>query len=146
MRKLEGDDWKAFVLESPRPAVCAILLSDGRPHATPVWIDLDGDDVVFTTWHEGLKARNLPRDGRVSLCVQDDRPPFAFVSIQGIATVSDDPEAVKVWAARLGGRYMGADRAEEYGRKNGVPGELLVRVRPVTVVGYVEMAGAPASS
>jgi PPOX class probable F420-dependent enzyme len=140
MRKLEGDEWKAFVLAAPRPAICAVVLPDGRPHATPIWVDLDGDEIVFTTWHESLKARILPSDGRVSICVQDDRPPFAFVSIQGVATITDEPEAVKVWAARLGGRYMGADRADEYGRKNGVPGELLVRVRPSKVVGFVEMA------
>ena len=121
------------------------MLSDGRPHATPVWIDLDGDEIVFTTWHEGVKAHVLTREPRLSLCVQDDQRPFAFVSIQGVADVIDDVEAVKVWAARIGGRYMGADRAEEYGRKNGVPGELLVRVRPTKVVGYVEMAGPAAS-
>ena len=85
MRKLEGDAWKDFVLAEPRPAVCAIVLSDGRPHATPVWIDLDGDDIVFTTWHEGVKAHVLTREPRLSLCVQDDQPPFAFVSIQGVA-------------------------------------------------------------
>ena len=128
MRKLEGDAWKDFVLAEPRPAVCAIVLSDGRPHATPVWIDLDGDEIVFTTWHEGVKAHVLTREPRLSLCVQDDQRPFAFVSIQGVADVIDDVEAVKVWAATIGGRYMGADRAEEYGRKNGVPGELLVRL------------------
>ena len=145
MRKLEGDAWKDFVLAEPRPAVCAVVLSDGRPHATPIWIDLDGDEIVFTTWHEGVKAHVLTREPRLSLCVQDDQPPFAFVSIQGVADVIDDVEVVKVWAARIGGRYMGADRAEEYGRKNGVQGELLVRVRPTKVVGYVEMAGPAAS-
>jgi general stress protein 26 len=84
MRKLENDAWKDFVLAEPRPAVCAIVLTDGRPHATPIRIDLDGDDIVFTTWHEGLKARVLPRDPRVSICVQDDRPPFAYVTIKAL--------------------------------------------------------------
>lgn len=146
MRKIEGDDWKDFVLAAPRPAICAVVLSDGRPNATPIWIDLDGDDIVFTTWHESVKARVLAREPHVSLCIQDDQPPFGFVTIQGKATVSDDLDAVKMWAARLGGRYMGAERAEEYGRKNGVPGELLVRVRPTSVVGFVEMAGPSASA
>ena len=145
MRKIEGDGWKAFVLAAPRPAICAIVLSDGRPHATPVWVDIDGDEVVFTTSQEESKGRALPREPRVSLCVQDDQPPFGFVSIQGVAAVIDDGEAVKVWAARIGGRYMGADRADEYGRKNGVPGQVLVRVRPTKIVGYVEMAGPAVS-
>jgi PPOX class probable F420-dependent enzyme len=145
MRKLEGDGWKSFVLAEPRPAICAIVLSDGRPHATPIWIELDGDELVFTTWHESAKAKVLPRDPRVSICVQDDQPPFAFVTIQGEARIIDDLEQLKVWATRIGGRYMGADRAEEYGRKNGVPGELVVRVRPRKVVGFVEMAGPVAT-
>ena len=80
----------------------------------------------------------------MSICVQDDQPPFAYVAIRGEASVTDDLEAVKAWAARIGGRYMGAERAEEYGRKNGVPGELVVRVRPIDVVGFVEMAGPAA--
>ena len=101
---------------------------------------------MFTTWHEGIKARVLPREPRVSICVQDDQPPFAYVTIRGEASVTDDLEAVKAWAARIGGRYMGADRAEEYGRKNGVPGELVVRVRPIKVVGFVEMAGPAATA
>lgn len=141
MRKLEGDAWKDFILAEPRPAIGAVTLSDGRPHATPIWIDVDGSELVFTTWHEGVKAKVLARDPRMSICVQDDQPPFAFVTIQGEARVIDDFEQLKVWAARIGGRYMGADRAEEYGRKNGVPGELLVRVRVDRATGYVEMAG-----
>ena len=129
-----------FVLAEPRPAVCAIVLSDGRPHATPVWIDLDGDEIVFTTWHEGVKAHVLTREPRLSLCVQDDQRPFAFVSIQGVADVIDDVGAVKVWAARIGGRYMGADRAEEYGTRNGVPGELLVRLTPERIISAFDVA------
>ena len=145
MKPIEGDAWRDFVLEAPRPAICAVLLADGRPHATPVWVDVDGDELLFTTWHESLKAHALARDPRVSLCVQDDRPPFAFVTIRGTARVIDDVEAVRSWSARIGGRYMGEDRAEEFGRRNGVPGELLVRVRVEKISGATEMAGSPAT-
>ena len=74
------------------------------------------------------RARHLRRDPRVSLCVDDERPPFSFVIIEGVATISEELGEVAHWAAVIGGRYMGAERAEEYGRRNGVPGELLVRV------------------
>jgi hypothetical protein len=47
---------------------------------------------------------------------------------------------VRAWAARIGGRYMGADRAEEFGARNGVPGELLVRVTPERVVSARDVA------
>jgi hypothetical protein len=72
--------------------------------------------------------------------VQDDRPPFSFVMVEGDATWTDDLAEVRSWAARIGGRYMGADRADEYGARNGVPGELLVRVTPTHVVSAADLA------
>jgi len=100
----------------------------------PVWFDLDGDEVVFTTWHRSVKARTLRRDPRVCICVDDERPPFAYVMLEGTATLSDQPEQLKSWATRIAARYMGPEQAEAYGARNGVAGELLVRVRPSAVV------------
>lgn len=124
-------EWRAFLTTGPaRPAVLSTTRADGRPHAAPVWYDVDPDDgaIVFTTGATTVKGRNLARDDRCALVVQDDKPPYAFASINGRAILSDDLDEVRRWAARIGGRYMGADRAEEYGARNGVPGELLVRV------------------
>jgi PPOX class probable F420-dependent enzyme len=118
-----------LVAEPARPAVLATRRPDGRPHAAPVWIALDGDEVVFNTGERTVKGRNLAADPRCTLVVQDDRPPYSYVALDGEATLVDDLDEVRTWAARIGGRYMGADRAEEYGARNGVPGELLVRVR-----------------
>jgi PPOX class probable F420-dependent enzyme len=87
-----------------------------------------------------VKGRNLRRTGRAALCVQDDRPPFSFVTIDGVVSIEDDIELVRSWAACIGGRYMGADRAEEYGERNGVPGELLVRLSPDHVVAAADVA------
>ena len=66
--------------------------------------------------------------------------PFNFATLEGVATLSEDLAEVAHWAAVIGGRYMGADRAEEYGRRNGVPGELLVRVRPTDIVALAGLA------
>jgi PPOX class probable F420-dependent enzyme len=124
-----------------RPAMLATTRPDGRPHVVPIWYDLDDDGrLVFTTGASSVKARNLRRDGRVALCVQDDQPPFDFVSMSGTAEISDDLDELRRWAAQLGGRYMGADRAEEFGARNGIPGELLVRVRLDHVVAYKDVA------
>ena len=112
-----------------------MVARSGAPLVAPVWIALDGDDIVFTTGETTGKGRALRRDPRVAICVDDDRPPFAFVIVHGTAEISEDPDEVRHWAAVIGGRYMGADRAEEYGTRNGVPGELLVRVRPAKVLG-----------
>lgn len=126
-----------------RTAKVATVRADGRPHVAPVWFVLDrstaGDgsplgDLLFTTDAGSVKGRNLARDPRVSVCVDDERPPFTLCTMDGTATVSGDPDDLLHWATAIAGRYMGADRAEAFGRRNAVPGELLVRVRPHHVV------------
>jgi hypothetical protein len=72
--------------------------------------------------------------------VDDDRPPFTFAVVEATATLSEDPDELLHWATVIGGRYMGAERAEEFGRRNGVPGELLVRLRPVSVVAVADVS------
>jgi PPOX class probable F420-dependent enzyme len=134
MKSMTPEQWRTFLLERPRTAKAATVRPDGRPHITPVWFDLDGDDVIFTTWHKTAKARDLQRDQRISLCVDDDQPPFSFVLIEGTARLSDNIDEVHAWATRIAGRYMGSMRAKGYGARNGVPGELLVRVSPTHVV------------
>ena len=76
----------------------------------------------------------------MSLCVDDERPPFSFAAFEGVVTLSEQLDELARWAAVIGGRYMGADRAAEYGRRNGVPGELLVRLRPTRIVSAADLA------
>jgi hypothetical protein len=140
MERMTREECIQFLLEKPRPAIAAVVRADGRPHATPVWIEMDGDHIIFTTWHESLKGKAFRRDPRVSLCVQDDQPPFSFVTLDGTVTISEDPADVKYWGGRLGGRYMGEDQTEAYAERNGVPGELLVRVTISNIMGYKDMA------
>ncbi|WP_413803120.1 PPOX class F420-dependent oxidoreductase [Streptomyces iranensis] len=128
-QNMTKDQWQKFVTEGTRTAKLATVRADGSPHLAPVWFLLDGDDLVFNTGQETVKGRNLARDGRLTICVDDDRPPFAFVTLRGRAELIDDLGQVRDWATRIAARYMGEDRAEEYGDRNGVPGELLVRVR-----------------
>ncbi len=138
--RMNDQERKAFLRDPVRPAVVATSRPDGRPHAAPVWYDLDGDTIVFTTGADTVKGRNLAGDRRVALCVQDDRPPFSFVTVEGTAELVDDLDEVHRWATRIGGRYMGAERAAEYGARNGVPGELLVRVTVVRTVAVRDVA------
>ncbi len=140
MRTLTNAEARAFLLDRPRTAKLATVRADGRPHVAPVWFDLDGDTVVFTTWHATVKASNIRHDPRVCLCVDDDRPPFSFVIIEGTATFVDDLDALRIWATRIAGRYMGQNLAASYGQRNGVPGELLVRVTPTRIVAQANIA------
>ena len=139
-QKMTDEQWRAFVSNGTRTGKLSTVRADGRPHVTPIWFLLDGDDVVFNTAKDSVKGRNLARDGRVALCVDDDRPPYDFVVLEGRAEMSEDLGELRHWAARIGGRYMGEDRAEEFGARNGVPGELLVRVRIDKVLAYARVA------
>jgi PPOX class probable F420-dependent enzyme len=133
--------WQSFVGALPaRTAKLAVVRADGSPHVAPVWVDLDGDEIVFMTGADTLKGKAILRDPRVSLCWDDERPPFSFVTVAGTVTTSTDPGELLHWATRIGGRYMGADRAEAYGRRNAVPPEMVVRVTPTKVVAKVNVA------
>lgn len=138
--KMTEEEWRDFVSFGTRTAKLSTVRADGSPHVAPIWFLLDGNDVVFNTGERTVKGRNLARDGRVALCVDDDRPPFGFVVLQGRARLSEDPEELRHWAARIGARYMGEDRAEEFGARNAVPGELLVRVTVEKVVAEADLA------
>jgi PPOX class probable F420-dependent enzyme len=133
--------WREFLLESPpRTAKLGVVRADGSAHVAPVWVDLDGDEIVFMTSAASVKGKAILRDPRVSMCWDDERPPFSFVTVTGTATTSSDPAALLHWATRIGARYMGSARAEEYGRRNGVPPELVVRVTPHRIVAKVNVA------
>lgn len=134
MQEMKAAERRGFLLDTARTGKLATVRPDGRPHVAPVWFDLDGDTVIFTTWHESVKAENIRHEPRVSLCVDDEAPPFAFVLIEGVATLAGDDPNLRYWATRIAGRYVGDGRAEAYGRRNSVAGELLVRLSPSRIV------------
>lgn len=141
MARMVGDEWKAFVSEGTRTAKIATTRADGRPHVVPIWFVLDGDDVIFTTGVDRVKAKAMRRDARVALCVDDQEPPYAYVSIEGTVRIEENSPEMLRWATLIGARYMGADRAEEFGKRNAVPEELLVRLTPTKIIAEKNIAG-----
>ena len=135
------DEQRAFLLHGTRTGKLATVRKDGRPHVVPIWFTLDGDTIVFTTGEHAVKAANIRRDPRICLCVDDETAPYAYIMVEGTATLSTDLDALLHWATLIGGRYMGEALAETYGKRNGVPGELLVRVTPTKVVFEKNIAG-----
>ena len=129
-----SDDVVEFLSEGTRTGLLGYLASDGRPLAAPVWFVVDDGELAFNTGKDTAKGRALVRDPRVVMCVDDSRPPYSFVQVQGVARIGEDPRDVLDIATRTGGRYMGADRADEFGRRNAVPGELVVRIKPTKVL------------
>ena len=130
-----------FLSEGTRTGMLAFTAADGRPLVAPVWFLVEDGALVFNTGGATAKGRALARDPRVALAVDVAAPPFAFVQVQGVAELSEDPAELLRTATALARRYMGADRAEEYGKRNAVLGELVVRVRPVKVVAHMNVAG-----
>jgi PPOX class probable F420-dependent enzyme len=132
---------REFLSAGTRTATLAWVAADGRPLAAPVWFVVEDGQLVFTTGADTAKGRALRRDPRLVLCVDHQEPPYSFVQVQGTAALDEDPAELLRAATAIGGRYMGAERAEEFGRRNGVPGELLVRVAPTKVIAELDVTG-----
>ena len=140
MREMTKDERTEFLLSGTRTGKLAWVGKDGSPHVAPMWFLLDGDDVVFNTHEDSGKAKALRREGRASMVVDDESPPFAFVKMDGPVTFEDDLEMVRDLATRIGGRYMGPERAEEFGARNGVAGELIVRLSPARIIAQADLS------
>lgn len=143
MRAMTDDEWIRFLRTGTRTGKLALVLPSGRPSVTPVWFVYEDDGVVrFNTMGDSPKARAMRAEPRVSLLVDLEEPPYAFVRIDADARlVDDDPALLLRTATEIGGRYMGADRAEEYGRRNAADGEVVVELRPSKVVAFDDVSG-----
>jgi PPOX class probable F420-dependent enzyme len=131
----------AFLSAGTRTGKLAYTSADGRPLVVPVWFIVEDGTLVFNTGKDTAKGRALARDPRATLCVDLEEPPYGFVQVQGAAEVSEEPAELVRTATAIAARYMGQDRAEEVGKRNGVPGELVVRLRPTKVIAAFNMTG-----
>src|SRR5438445_2208057 len=142
-QRMTDDEVRAFLTSTPpHTGKLATVRADGRPHVAPVWYVLDEADgtIVFTTGEDTVKGRNLRRSGYTAMCVDDERPPFSFVTLEGPVTLSDDLDQLRHWVTLIGGRYMGAERAGAFAARNAVPGELLARLTPARVTSAKDVA------
>ncbi len=133
-------EWREFVCVGTRTGKLATTRRDGSPHVVPVWFVLDGDDLVFMTGARTVKGRTLTRTRVGSICVDDDRPPFSFVTVSGPVAISVDVEEMLPFSVRIAARYMGEELAESYGRRNAIEGEMLVRLRTEHVLAIRDIA------
>ena len=147
MKEMSKEEIQTFLMSGTLTGKISTVRKDGRPHVVPIWFILENDDynikVVFTTGQDSLKAKHMLRDPRVSFCVDDQTPPFSFISIEGIAEINKEPDLSELlkWATKIAGRYMGQDNAEAYGKRNAVKGEFLVRIRPTKIIAQKDMVG-----
>jgi PPOX class probable F420-dependent enzyme len=136
MHSMSTEERHAFVNSSGHTGRFATVGADGTPSITPAWYVYDGEAFLSTTGGATAKARNLRRNPRASLCVADDAPPFAYVEARGEVTFSEGLDELLDVATRAGAQCIGADKAEAFGKRNAVPGELVVRLHPTKVIAY----------
>lgn len=143
MSTMTKDEIRTFLLQGTLTGKLGTINKNGTPHVVPVWYTVDEmDNIIFNTGGESVKAKNIRRDNRVRLCVDDQTPLFSFVIIDGIAQIERvETSEVYKWAKIIAARYMGNDKSEEYGKRNSGEGEILVKIKPVKIIGQKDTAG-----
>jgi PPOX class probable F420-dependent enzyme len=130
-----------FLTEGTRTGKFAYTNAAGRVLVAPIWYIVEDGDLIFNTGADTVKGQFLTRERRVAICVDLEQPPYAFVQVQGTAELSNDPEELLRTATAIAARYVEPDRAEAFGERNAVPGELVVRLRPTKVLAAFDMIG-----
>jgi PPOX class probable F420-dependent enzyme len=141
MTSITDPEISAFLAAGTRTGKLAYTSADGRPLVVPVWFIVEDGCVVFNTSKKSAKGRALARDRRAALCTDLEEPPYGFVQVQGEAELSEDPGELLRVATAIAARYMGPDKAEEFGKRNGGPGEFVVRLRPTKILATFNIAG-----
>jgi PPOX class probable F420-dependent enzyme len=88
-------------------AVVATVGDDGRPQTSVVWIDTDGENVVFNTTNSRAKGRNLRKDPRVSVSIWDNDDPYKYLEVEGNAELDENGAAEHI--NDLSHKYEGQD-------------------------------------
>jgi PPOX class probable F420-dependent enzyme len=96
------------LLEGRNFAHVATVLPDGGPHAVPVWVDTEGDRIVFFTQAGTRKARNLERDGRIAISLVDGENPYRTAQIRGRVVARRTGDAAEVVIERLARKFTDA--------------------------------------
>ncbi len=140
MRRLDRAEALARLAAGVRTGKLATVAADGAPTVVPIWFAVDEEELVFTTWHESAKARNLRRDPRAALVVDDETFPFGFVLVRGPVTIEESAPDMLAWSTRIAARYVPAGRESEFGERNAVAGEWLCRLRAERILAQDEIA------
>jgi PPOX class probable F420-dependent enzyme len=152
MTEMTKKEIRKFLMKGTFTGKLATVKRDGSSHIVPIWFVLNGgnksgvrrrvDDIIFTTDGASVKAKNIQRDNRVSICVDDQTPPFSFVIVYGTAKIHYCKQSELFrFATKIAQRYMGKENAERYGRRNSTKGEVLVRIKPTRIIAETDIAG-----
>ena len=153
MAEMSEKEIRQFLMQGTFTGKLATVKKDGSSHVTPIWFVLDGsnkngssdkrdDDIIFTTSSTSIKAKNIERDNRVSICIDDQTPPFSFVIVYGNAKIHHYKQNdLFRFASKIARRYVGKNDAEKYGRRNSTEGEVLVRIKAKRIIAEKDIVG-----
>jgi PPOX class probable F420-dependent enzyme len=148
MAEMSKDEIGRFLMQGTFTGKLATVNKDGSSHVVPIWFVLDNGNtrgkvgnIIFTTGETSVKANNIQRNNRVSICVDDQISPFSFVTIFGTAKIHPyKQKEVLKWATKIAERYMGKKNAEAYGRRNSEEGLVLVGIKPKRIIAEKDIA------
>jgi PPOX class probable F420-dependent enzyme len=141
MEKMNQNEINEFLKRGTYTGKLGTINKDGSPHITPIWFILDENEhIIFTTYYKSLKAKNIVRNPRVSICVDDQMPPFSFVIVNGIAKIMANSKDLLIWTTKIAERYMGKELSLNYGKRNAVEGELIIEVIPTKINGQKDIS------
>ena len=148
MTEMSKTEISRFLMQGTFTGKLATVKEDGSSHVVPIWFVLDKrnsknriGDIILTTGVTSVKANNIQRDNRVSICVDDQIPPFSFVTIFGRAKIyTYKHNEVLKWSTRIAERYTGKDNAKAYGKRNSEEGLVLVRIKPTRIIAEKDIA------
>ena len=148
MSKMSKTEVRRFLKKDTFTGKLATVKKDGSPHVVPIWFVLDyrndkdtSGNIYFTTFSGSVKAENIQRDNRISICIDDQTPPFSFVTIYGTAKLYRyKQKQVLKWATRIAQRYMGKKDSKAYGERNSGEGAILVQINPKKIIAEKDVA------
>jgi PPOX class probable F420-dependent enzyme len=140
MGTMSRADAMAFLAEGTHTGKLATASLSAAPHVAPIWFVIDGEDLVFTTGRDTVKGRNLRQNPRAGLTADVPEYPYDFVVVRGAVGIDEHATDLLHWTTTIAARYVPAGRAEEYGRRNAVEGELLCRLHVERITGARDIA------
>ncbi|MFN0146480.1 MAG: PPOX class F420-dependent oxidoreductase [Dehalococcoidia bacterium] len=117
------------ILHGKNLAHVATLMPDGSPQSTPVWVDYDGESIIFNTADGRQKARNLDRDARVAISIHDSANPYRYLQVRGVISEKTFVGA-DAHIDKLANKYLGVDR---YPGHDPAQKRVIYKVRPAKV-------------
>ena len=104
----------------------ATLMKDGSPQVTPVWVDYDGEFILINTAEGRQKMKNIMRDPRIALSIQDPDNPYRKLIVRG-RVIEETEQGADEHIDKLAKKYTGADTYQ-----NRIPGmvRVILKIKP----------------